>query len=129
MPRAIDANLILRYLLDDPEAPRVEKLLKDERKKLILPDVVVAEVVWVLDSFYKWDRKKIAQFVTSLLHLETIQSNEALLTAALDIFRDKKVDFVDAYLASLAHKGEIKGVYSFDKDFDKIPKVRRLEPR
>lgn len=129
MPKAIDANLILRYLLDDPEAPKVEKLLKNKKQKLILPDVVGAEVVWTLDSFYNWKRTRIADFVTTLIHLPTVRANEKVLTKTLDTFKNKNVDFVDAYLAAFAEEEKLEGIYSFDRDFNKIPGARRLEPK
>lgn len=129
MAKAIDANLIIRYLLDEPEAPKVEKLLKDKKQKLVLPDVVVAEVVWTLHSFYKWKKDRIAKLVSALVHLPTIQANQKLLVQTLEVFKSKNVDFVDAYLAVFAEMENLEAVYSFDRDFDKIPGAQRLEPK
>ena len=129
MVKIIDANLILRYLLGDPEAGRVEKLLRS-KNKLLLSDVILAEIVWVLDSYYKWDRSKIVESLISLVRLSSIVCNKLLLTETLTILgKQKSFDFADAYSVALMRVSKIKDIYSFDRDFDKLPEVNRLEPK
>lgn len=129
MVRVIDANLILRYLLGDPEAGKVEKLLRS-KNKLLLSDVILAEIVWVLDSYYKWDRSKIVESLISLVRLSSIVCNKFLLTETLTILgKQKSFDFADAYSVALMGMSKIKDIYSFDRDFDKISEVNRLEPK
>ena len=129
MVKVIDANLILRYLLGDPEAGRVEKLLKS-KVKLLLSDVILAEIVWVLDSYYKWDRSKIVESLISLVRLTSIVCNKFLLSETLAILGNQKsFDFADAYSVALMKISKIKDIYSFDKDFDEIAGVNRLEPK
>lgn len=129
MVRVIDANLILRYLLGDPEAGRVEKLLRS-KNKLLLSDVILAEIVWVLDSYYKWDRSKIVESLISLVRLSSIVCNKLLLTETLTILgKQKSFDFADDYSVALMGMSKIKDIYTFDKDFDKILEVNRLEPK
>lgn len=124
----IDSNLILRFLLDDPGADKIEKLLRSN-KKLILTDVTIAEIVWVLGSFYKWDRKTITNAITGLINLDSVVSDQDLFLIVLKIFKTHNVDFIDAYLAANLIREGNGVVYSFDRDFDKIPKVKRAEPK
>lgn len=129
MVRVIDANLILRYLLGDQEAGKVERLLRG-KNKLLLSDVILAEIVWVLDSYYKWDRSKIVESLISLVRLSPIVCNKLLLTETLIILgKQRSFDFADAYSVALMDMSRIKDIYSFDKDFDKISKINRLEPK
>lgn len=129
MVKVIDANLILRYLLGDPEAGKVEKLLRS-KNKLLLSDVILAEIVWVLDSYYKWDRSKIVESLISLVRLSSIICNKLLLMETLTILgKQKTFDFADAYSVALMKQSKIKDIYSFDRDFDKIREVNRLEPK
>ena len=128
MVKVIDANLILRYLLGDPEAGRVEKLLKS-KVKLLLSDVILAEIVWVLDSYYKWDRSKVVESLILLVKLPSIACNKFLLVETLMILKQQSsFDFADAYSIALMKISKIKDIYSFDKDFDKVLEVNRLEP-
>lgn len=124
----IDSNLILRYLLDDPGAEKVERLLKG-KKELILTGVIFAEVVWVLESFYKWNRKNIVDMMTGLINIDIVVIDKDLFLTTLNIYNTYKVDFIDAYLAGCLMKNKKGNIYSFDKDFDKIPKVKRKEPQ
>ncbi|MCX5912385.1 MAG: PIN domain-containing protein [Deltaproteobacteria bacterium] len=53
----MDTNLFIRYLVnDDPgKADRVEKLLEQATSgkiRLVTADLVIAEVIWVLESAY-----------------------------------------------------------------------------
>jgi len=124
----IDSNLILRYLLDDPNADKVERLLKG-KQSLLLTDVTISEIVWVLESFYKWDRTNIVDAVVGLLNIDIIYADKDLFLSVLKIYKTYKVDFIDAYLAGNLLRDGNGSIYSFDRDFDKIPKVIRKEPK
>lgn len=113
-------------MLNDPKAEKVEKLLKSN-KKLAITDVNICEIVWVLESFYKKDRSFIANVLTGLLNLGNIESNKDVFLKTLKYYKNYKVDFNDAYLSSVGFKDKAN-IYSYDKDFDKIPDIKRLEP-
>jgi len=72
MASFIDANLILRYLLNDPEAESIEKLFQ-KQEELILSSLVIAEVIWTLTSFYRWKKPKIIPPLLSLIKLPFIK--------------------------------------------------------
>lgn len=38
------------------------------------------------------------------------------------------VIFVDAYNYALAIKNKVRKIYSYDKDFDKLKELQRIEP-
>ena len=124
----IDSNLILRYFLDDPGSNKVEKLLKG-KKELLLTDVTISEIVWVLDSYYKWDRQNIVNAITGLINLNTIISDKDLFLIVLKLFKTYNIDFIDAYLAANILRDGKGNMYSYDRDFDKIPGITRREPK
>ncbi|MDO8638200.1 MAG: PIN domain-containing protein [Candidatus Daviesbacteria bacterium] len=131
MNKLIDSNLIVRYLIqDDPKkALAVRKLLENNKATLLLTDIVTAELVWTLDSFYHLTRSEILEKLQSLLDLDSIKANKELLSRSLQIYQTYNIDFIDAYLAAYCDaKKNIKGIYSFDKDFDKIKDIKRFEP-
>ena len=66
-PRAIDANVILRFLLgDSPEQSAncrdLFARLQAGDQEVYLPEVALSDVIWTLQSFYRWPPKRIAQF-------------------------------------------------------------------
>ena len=133
-PHFIDANVFLRTVVveDDQVSHDCKKFL--EKVKLnnvrgLTSSVVVAEVVWVLASYYKLTRPSIAEVVeaiTSLRGLKIVRTDSIKL--AVDIYRDSGVKYVDALIAATDKIQEKKWVVvSYDKDFDKLG-VRRVEP-
>ncbi|MFN3761729.1 MAG: PIN domain-containing protein [Anaerolineae bacterium] len=132
--RVVDANVILRFLLDDhPEqSPRSRELLRrvrDGEETVILPEVVVSDIIWTLRSFYHWPAEQIRTFVRSLLTLKGVRGvRREVLLQALDIFTECNVDFSDALIAAEMLWTGQEEIYSYDRDFDRISGLRRLEP-
>jgi len=130
----LDANVILRYLTDSPreQALRVQEVMKRAETEdliLALDPLIVAEIVWVLtSSVYGFSMKEIASDLIPFLASDKLQiPDRELLISAVELARDKNVDFIDAYLALRALENE-DSVYTFDKtDFKKLP-ARWAEP-
>lgn len=129
--KAIDSNLIIRYLAEDDtlKADAVEKLLKKaEKDELEIPDVIIAEIVWVLFSFYKLAKEEIIEKLEGLLTLENIKLNRPVLKRTIDFYRKYNISYTDAYLIAYALENNLNTIYSYDKGLDKVKEVRRLEP-
>ncbi|GAB6063295.1 PIN domain-containing protein [Deferrisoma palaeochoriense] len=131
----VDTNLFLRYLTnDDPaKADRVERLLdqaQDGEVRLVTAEMVIAEIVWVLESYYGLGRAEVAPLVRGILAtpgLEVVNGN--LVARALDHYETLNIDFVDGYIAALMEHLGIEDLYSFDKKHaDRLRGIRRLEP-
>lgn len=123
----VDANVILRFLTKDPQdlAERSARLMaKAEKGKvsLYISPLVLAEVIWVLKSFYRYSMADIAHAIISLVSAPGIEVDDReLIIRATELSRDQNVDFVDAYLAlQAADHGE--KVCTFDEtDFKRLP--------
>ena len=108
----IDANVILRYLLNDiPEqADKAESVIK--RGAFTLPEII-AEVVYVLTKLYKVPRNEIKSIVAPFLDEIEIQNKEVIVNA-LSIFSETAFDFVDCIIIS-RKKLLNENVFTFDK--------------
>lgn len=128
--KILDTNLIIRFFLNDkpPQAEAVQKLLQSSQQELILTDVSLAEIVWVLTSYYQLPKSEVADKLLDLLTLETIHANKQRLIRALFLYKSFSIDFVDAYLGAFAETEGIDTIYSYDEDFDKIKALKRKEP-
>lgn len=128
--KLIDANLIIRYLTrDDPKkAHKVKKLLEDTNEELLLTDLTLAEIVWTLSSFYKFNKEEIIEKLQPLLIMENINCNRELLLRTLFFYKNYKLSFIDAYLSAYSMEEDLEGIYSYDRDFDKVKTVKRSEP-
>jgi len=118
----LDTNYILRYLLNDNEemaAVAEEVILHQE---VHISNEVWAEVVYVLEGVYNLEKKKISQVLLSLLRADNIQVVDKYnLVKALEIFAQKKLDFVDCLLCAYA---ELDEVLTFDKKLKKCVENR-----
>ena len=109
----VDANIILRYLLDDhPE-------MSEMAKELILSGAhttaeILAEVVYVLKGVYHVDRHDIAATLEAFLQEISI-GHKAAVTYAFRLYGKSSLDFVDCLLAGYHHT-EGKTVATFDKN-------------
>jgi predicted nucleic acid-binding protein len=56
-----------------------------------------------------------------------VQDRRAVLKA-LNLYASTTLDFGDAYIAASMDRMGSRTVYSFDRDFDRIKGIRRLEP-
>ena len=130
----VDANVIVRLITNDPAdmadcAARLFEQVDDKSLELVLDGVVLAEVVWVLSSFYGFAPHEIAPTLATLLSNDGIVSEEKTeLLQALALYDKKNIDFVDALVAVRMLKRGISDVYSFDKHFDRLQSIRRIQP-
>jgi predicted nucleic acid-binding protein len=133
-PIFIDTNILLRYLTaDDPEKfERCKELFKQAlEKKIILltSDMVIAELIWTLNSFYKVPKDEIIEKVTIIINTPNLKvPNKKLLSEVLVLFSQENIDYIDAYNAVFMKNNGCAQIFSYDKDFDRIENIKRIEP-
>jgi len=117
----IDTNLLIRYLINDDsrKAQIVDTLLKKAGKgdvQILMPSIVIAELVWVLESFYSMETAEIAELVDSILNTPGLTvSDDSIVRSALKRYRSKGVDLVDAWIAAFAQIKGANEIHTFDK--------------
>lgn len=100
-----------------------------QAEELLLPDLIVAEVVYVLESFYEVERQRVAERVRAIIGFPAIVVvDEALLLRTLEVYEVERLDFAEAYLVASAEVSGVAAIASFDRDIDRLTTVRRLEP-
>ncbi len=130
----IDANVILRMFTNDPidQAEKAQELfvMVDRGElQLYLPEIVIAEVVWVLRSFYDYPAAEIATLLMDFLsHEGLVCRDRPLMLSALSLFAERNIDFADALVAMQMLDQGIEEIYSFDKHFDRLADITRHVP-
>ena len=131
----VDTNLFIRYLTNDDQAKadRVERLLKEAmggKVRLITAEMVIAEVVWVLESSYGMGSEEVAPLIRAILATPGLDVlNASLVSVALDHYQQKNIDFIDGYIAAVMDQHGITELYSFDrKHISRIKSIARKEP-
>jgi predicted nucleic-acid-binding protein len=109
-------------------AARATAYLRSERE-LLLSDLVAAETVYVLESFYEAPRDEVAQALRSLVAFDSIVCvDPALLLRAIEVYETDRIDFAEAYLVACAETTGVGKVVSFDRSIDRIDTIERIEP-
>ena len=126
--RLVDTNMIVRYLVQDHEkhakaAGRIfESCHRGDAVLVVLP-AVLAECVFVLESFYEHPRADIAAALSQLISSPSVEIHEtAVHLDALDRYKRTKVHFVDCVIAATAAARDVQ-VATFDQDFRKFGDV------
>ena len=127
--RLIDTNLIVRHLVQDNEkqasiAQRLFDACDRGQVVIVVLPSVLAECVFVLESFYEHPRRGIASALSRLISSPCMEIiDTAVHLDALDRFARTKVHFVDCLIAATAANENIP-VASFDQDFRKFSDVQ-----
>ena len=131
----VDTNLFIRYLTNDDraKAERVELLLKEAaagKVRLVTAEMVIAEVVWVLESSYGLKNAEVAPLIRAILATSGLDVlNAPLVARGLEYYETKNIDFIDGYIAAVMEKQGITDLYSFDrKHISRVQAISRKEP-
>jgi len=126
----VDTDILVRHLTGDPApmAARATAFLRSATG-LLLADLIVAETIYVLESFYEAQRPQIAESIRSLLAFDAIVTvDPALVLRAVEVYETARIDFAEAYLVACAESTGINKVASFDRSIDRVHTIERIEP-
>lgn len=129
-PVFVDTNVFLRFFVRDVESLYVkakELFEKTENGELKLEttDIVMAEIVWVLESYYNFSRSEIKEVVETILETKKLKvANHSRIKEAVDLYSTGKMDFIDACNIAYMKSKDFKKVATFDvKHFKNIEGV------
>lgn len=136
--RFLDTNVILRFLTRDDEEKAQASFELFRRvslgeEELFTCEAIVAEVVFVLVSRrgpYRLTHEEIRDRLVPILTLRGLRlPQKRVYLAALDLFASASfLDFEDALVIAHMQRQGIEEVVSYDRDFDRISGVQRVEP-
>lgn len=130
MTAFVDTNVLVRHLTGSPPSQAIKATRYLQRAdELLLPDLILAEVAYVLESFYETPRRQVAETLRAVLAFPAIQVvDAALLQRAVEVYDVDRLDFADAYLVASAERTGVGQIASFDRALDRVATVRRVEP-
>lgn len=130
MTAFVDTNILVRHLTGDPlaQASRATRFL-EAADDLLLADLILAEVAYVLESFYETPRVQVAETLRAILAFPAIRVVDGdLLLRAVEVYDVHRLDFADAYLVACAERTGVGEIASFDRAIDRVGTVRRVRP-
>lgn len=134
--RFVDAKIFLRYLTrdDSEKADQVKALLERAERgqeELFTTESVVMELVFVLSSqrLYALDRNRIRNLLTPIIAINGLRiPRRQVVARALELYAQTNIDFVDALAVAHMEVNKLTEIYSYDRHFDHVASVTRIEP-
>ena len=136
MSAAVDTNVLVRILVQDPTAPAqcgaTRRLVDDTTaagESLLVSLCALLETEWVLRSRYKIGRQAMSATIIAMLETPGIEfEHDATVEEALYLFENfPATDFADCLLAARAtHLGRTRFV-TFDKRAARLPRGELLQ--
>ncbi len=126
----VDTNVFVRHLTGDPpEMARRATAQLESDEPLLLTDLVLAECIHVLESFYEVERPRIAGLMrAAVAHASIVTVDPPSLLRALEVYEVDRLDFAEAYLVAQAEATGVGAIASFDRSIDRVANIWRREP-
>jgi predicted nucleic acid-binding protein len=130
----LDTNILLRHLLQDvpDQSARATELIRRIEAgevRVHISDIVVFEVVFTLTRSYRQPKAAVRDAVLALLDLSGIVlPGKRRFHRVFDLFVGLNISFADAYHVVIMEQQKLTEVISFDRDFDRVAGIARVEP-
>ena len=122
--RVFDTNIYLRFITGDNlrlgmEAKEFFLRAQKGEYKIYLDELVLGEIVWTLQSFYKYSRGVIRQNISKLLSTRTtINPRMKIMKKTLDLYSSTNLSYSDCWIYEVSKINNMK-LETFDKDLAK----------
>lgn len=136
--RFLDTNVIIRYLTRDDERKaqacyELFQRVKQGDEEVFICEAIVTEVAYVLTSSrapYRLGHTEVKDRLLPILTLRGVKlAHKRVCFRALDIYASSPgLDLEDALAVAHMEQQGITGIYSYDRDFDDVASIRRMEP-
>ena len=130
----LETNIFLRHLREDhadfsPRATALLARIEQGSLKVRTADTVIFETVFTLERFYKQSREAIRDAFLPLIELPGIVlPGKRRFRKVFAYYIDKNISFADAYHAVSMESLRLRQIISFDRDFNRVATVERMEP-
>lgn len=130
MMQAADTNVWARaYLNDDTrQAQQARKAIEEAcaADGIFVPLLVLAELFWVLAR--AWEKERVFDTLEHIFSTDgVIVESHTIAERALKEARSGGPGFADRLIAEAAFAGGAKEVFTFDKAFARLPRIRSLQ--
>jgi predicted nucleic acid-binding protein len=130
----VDTNIFLRHLRGDhadfsPRATALLQRIEQGALKVRTADTVIFETVFTMERLYRQSKEAIREAFLPLIELPGIElPGKRRFRPVFGYYIEKNISFADAYHAVLVESLRLTQIISFDRDFNRIPALTRVEP-
>ncbi len=130
----LDTNILLRHLRQDhpdysPRATAYLERVEQGAVRVRTSDLVIFEAVYTLQRTYRQLKQAIRDALLPLIELPgLILPAKRRFRRIFDLYSTLNISFADAYHAVFMEQLKLTEVVSFDRDFDRVAGLKRIEP-
>src|SRR5919206_2685559 len=130
----LETNIFLRHLREDhtdfsPRATALLARIEEGSLRVRTADTVIFETVFTLERVYKQSKAAIRDAFLPLIELPGIVlPGKRRFRKVFTYYIEHNISFADAYHATLMESFRLTHIVSFDRDFNRIPTLIRVEP-
>lgn len=130
----LDTNIFVRHLRADhtehsPKATAYLRRIEGGELKVKIAESVIFETVYTLQRAYKQPKAAIRDALLPLIELPGIVLlGKKQWQDIFDLYVGLNIPFIDAYHAIIMKRQKLNKIVSFDRDYDRIPGITRIEP-
>lgn len=127
----VDTNVIASFLTNrnasqQAKAAALLDAAQGRQVEIVVPQIVLAELLYVLQNLYGVSREETAATLHDLLALPGLQTMDALSWArVLELWPGVLPDFADAALVAICEEARLDAVATFDAAFRRrLPRLK-----
>jgi predicted nucleic acid-binding protein len=130
----LDTNVLVRHFTQDnaiqsPRATAYLRRIEDGDVRVRTEPTVIFETVYLLEKLYKIPRTIVRDSVLDLLDLTGIvMPGKVRIRDAFVLYIERNLPFADAYHIAAMRAVGSNEIVTFDREFDRIPGIQRIEP-
>lgn len=120
---AIDTNVLLRLVVDDPSEKQQSQLVRDllnQHGHAWVSSIVLIETAWVLQSRYKLSKEQLIIVIEKIIQHPRIHlDNTASVDNALTLYSACNAGFADCTILNEAKKQQLV-LHTFDRKLSRL---------
>jgi len=125
MKYAADTSFLIGLFVNEPRTAISKEIfnrLKISKEKVFIPAQTIIEVIYVLEKFYKLDRVKVVEYVSSILGTSNFVVDKYMMFyKVLETYvKHPSIKLGDIIIAEDAKNENIFTILTFDKHFEKL---------
>jgi len=130
----LDTNVLVRHFTQDnpAQSPRASSYLEhieDGNVRVRTEPTVIFETVYLLEKQYKIPRTVVRDGILALVDLPGIvMPGKKRIHDAFTFYIEQNLPFADAYHLGAMRAEGLNEIVTFDREFDRIAGIRRIEP-
>lgn len=119
--KGVDTNILVRYFSEDDlvqleQASQLIDQIAQAGESILVNNIVLCELVWTLESRYKYKKRPLIVVIELLLDTEVFEFEDRYaIEQALEAYRMSKAGFADCLIDRRNHSLGCTETYTFDK--------------